>query len=177
MKDWKVLTLVSFQVHLTVLKGRLCLDWLRRCLWTSKRTGPQFCVTEAVFRVFFFAETSHPNITNYFLCILFLAYNLLSLPFPDRAQSLGRIQNLGSAAAAPTWPTTRGAEGSPTPWAQKSPEPSSSCWTTPIWPSTCQGKHRLINSFSGVSQAIIWANNHICGFPFVTWWKKHLLHK
>ena len=126
---------------------------------------------------FFFAETSHPNITNYFLCVLFIAYNLLSLPFPDRAQSLGRIQNLGSAAAAPTWPTTRGAEGSPTPWAQKSPEPSSSCWTTPIWPSTCQGKHRLINSFSGVSQAIIWANNHICGFPFVTWWKKHLLHK
>ena len=101
MKDWKVLTLVSFQVDLTVLKGRLCLEWVRRCLWTSKRTGPQFCVTEAVFRVFF-AETSHPNITNYFLCVLFIAYNLLSLPFPDRARSLGRIQNLGWDQAAPS---------------------------------------------------------------------------
>ena len=57
----------------------------------------------------------------------------------------------------------------------KSPRPASSFWSTTMWPSTCPGKLKLMNSCIGMSQAFIWAINHLCGFLFVTWWKGHLL--
>ena len=58
---------------------------------------------------------------------------------------------------------------------ERNPGAASSWCTTPKRPSTCPGKHRLINSFIGKSQAFIWARNYISAFQLVTWWKGQLL--